>query len=150
MPLPAFNEFGDLPAGLHCLLLAEVIEEFGKSTLQRQLVSQRLARIYQLAAATGKLLRFVIFGSYVTSKPNPNDVDIILVMADDLDETDYDPEMLPLFDHLRAQRELGASLFAVRPGFIVGESVETFLLHWQTTREERHRGIVEITQEVKQ
>ena len=86
MPLPAFDSRGDLPVGVHQATLAEVIERFGHGTPQREIVTARLIRIYELARRTGKLLRFVIFGSYVTTKPEPNDVDIILVMADDFTE----------------------------------------------------------------
>lgn len=147
MALPEFNEFGDLPVGVHRATLAEVIERFGSETPQRQLVTTRLLRIHKLALATGKLLRFVIFGSYITAKPSPNDVDIILVMADDFDEDDYDPDVFPVFNHLLAQQLLGASLFVVRPGFIIGETVDEFISHWQVKRDLGLRGIVEIVLE---
>jgi hypothetical protein len=52
----------------------EVLSQFGGSTPQRQAVTARLRRIYQLASATGKLTRLVILGSYVTIKPHPNGV----------------------------------------------------------------------------
>ncbi len=144
MALPEFNEFGDLPVGVHRATLAEVIERFGSEIPQRQLVTTRLLRIHKLALATRKLLRFVIFGSYITAKPSPNDVDIILVMADDFDEKDYDSDVFPAFDHLLAQQLLGASLFVVRPGFIIGETVDEFISHWQVKRDLSLRGIVEI------
>ena len=147
MPLPDFNQLGDLPAGVHPATLDEVLERFGHDTPQRQLVTARLLRIYKLAQATAKLLRFVIFGSYITAKPAPNDVDLILVLQDDLTEQDYDPDTFPLFNHLRAQETLGASLFAIRPGFVIGESVDEFIAHWQITRDRTQRGIVEIIQE---
>ena len=83
MPLPEFDHYGDLPVGVHQASLDEVIARFGYGTPQRQLVTTRLVRIYDLARGNGKLERFVIFGSYVTAKPNPNDVDIILIMRDD-------------------------------------------------------------------
>ena len=79
MPLPVFDTRGDLPIGVHLATLAEVLDRFGHGTAQRELVTIRLVRVYELAQRTGKLLRFVIFGSYVTTKPEPNDVDIILV-----------------------------------------------------------------------
>src|SRR5207247_424588 len=72
--------------------LDEVIARFGHGTPQRQLVTTRLLRIYDLARGSGKLERFVIFGSYVTAKPNPNDVDIILIMRDDFREPECDEE----------------------------------------------------------
>jgi hypothetical protein len=104
---------------------------------------------WRLARGTGKLERFIIFGSYITAKPEPNDVDILLVMRDDLQEQDYDPDTFPMFDHLRAQRELGVSLFVIRPGFIIGEEVDQFIAHWQVKRDLSRRGIVEVIPEVE-
>lgn len=149
MALPVFDSQGDLPVGLHSATLAEVLTRFGHGTPQRELVTTRLLRVYELAQQTGKLLRFVIFGSYVTTKPEPNDVDILLVMADDFTEQDYDPDRFPIFEHLRAQQELGASLFVIRPGFVIGETVETFITHWQRKRDHSRHGIVEVLPEVK-
>jgi hypothetical protein len=83
MLLPDFNELGDLPLGVHPATIDEVIARFGQAGLQRQLVTKRLLRVFEFAKGTGYLERFVIFGSYVTAKPNPNDVEIVLVMQDD-------------------------------------------------------------------
>lgn len=127
-----------------------MLARFGHATPQRQLVTARLIRIYELARQTGKLERFVIFGSYVTAKPDPNDVDIILVMRDDFAERNYDPDVFPMFDHLRAQQELGASLFAIRPAFIFGETVAEFIAHWQIKRDLRRHGIVEVIPEFEE
>jgi hypothetical protein len=81
MPLPEFNSLGDLPEGVHRATFDETLARFGQESLQRQFVTARLSRIYELARRTGSLERFVIFGSYVTAKPDPNDVDIILVWS---------------------------------------------------------------------
>jgi hypothetical protein len=47
---PDFNDNGDLPPGIHQATLVEVIEHFGKDTLQRRTMARRLERIYTLAA----------------------------------------------------------------------------------------------------
>ncbi len=144
MPLPDFNEFGDLPEGSHVALLAEVVARFGASTAQRVNVTDRLCRIYQLAVATGKVDRLLVFGSYVSDKGEPNDVDVILVMGNDFRSEDCMAESLVLFDHARANDELGASVFWVRPDMLLGEPLEQFLAFWQTKRDGRRRGVVEI------
>ena len=77
---PEFNDNGDLPAGIHQATLAEVLQHFGTGTIQRRLVAQRLARIYKLAKSTRQVARFVVFGSFVTAKPDPGDVDIFMLM----------------------------------------------------------------------
>jgi hypothetical protein len=45
---------------------------------------------------------------------------------------------------LRADDELGASVFWVRPEMLLGEPLEQFLAFWQTKRDGKRRGIVEI------
>jgi hypothetical protein len=144
MPLPDFNEFGDLPEGIHAASLAETIARFGSGTAQRVAVTERLYRIYQLAAATGRLDRLIVFGSYVSDANEPNDVDVILVMRNDFRSEDCLAESAVLFDHTRASSELGASIFWVRPDMLFGEPLEQFLTFWQTKRDGRRRGIVEI------
>jgi predicted nucleotidyltransferase len=106
MPLPEFNHRGDLPEGVHRATRDEVIARFGHGAPQRQLVTGRLKRIYELARATGKLERFVIFGSYITAKAAPNDVDIILVMREGFDPADCNDQEAVVFDHLRTHVEV--------------------------------------------
>ena len=103
-----------------------------------------MLRIYHLILATGHLDRFVLFGSYITAKPAPNDVDIILVMQDDFDVTQSSEEVRLLLDHQRADKEFGASVFYIRRVFLIQETLEEFLSYWQTTREGTRRGLVEI------
>jgi hypothetical protein len=144
MPLPDFNEFGDLPEGKHLASLDEVIVRFGSGTAQRRLVTDRLKRIYQLAVATGHLESLLVFGSYVSDVDEPNDVDVILVMRNEFSAEDCPPESAVLFNHTRANNEMGASVFWVRPDMLLGEPLEQFLAFWQTKRDGRLRGIVEI------
>lgn len=148
MSIPHFDSRGDLPAGVHRASLAEVVSRFKDLTAQRQLATARLVRVYEIARRTGKLERFIIFGSYVTSKADPNDVDIVLVMGDDFTEQDYNEDLASLLDHRRAQAELGASVFWTRPSAILLGTVDEFVAHWQVKRDLSHRGIVEIVTEV--
>lgn len=145
MPLPELNEFGDLPEGSYPVTLAEVIARFGSGTPQRVEVTIRLEQIYLLAVATGFLDRLVVFGSYVSDKPEPNDVDAILVMRNDFRSEDCPAESRVLLDHARADAELGASIFWVRPDMLLGETLEQFLTHWRKKRDGSKRGIVEIS-----
>ena len=49
----------------------------------RILMFQRLERIFAVAERTRHLARFVIYGSFVTDKIDPNDVDVFMVFDDD-------------------------------------------------------------------
>ncbi len=83
MSLPNLNREGELPKGIHKTTIDEVVSQFGSGTSQREIVTERLLRIYQLAKGTGYLQHFLIFGSYITAKPEPNDIDVVLVFDDD-------------------------------------------------------------------
>jgi hypothetical protein len=143
--LPDFNDAGDLPPGVHRATLDEVLKRFGQGTPQRQAVTARLLEIYRLAGATSKVTRFVIFGSYITDKPAPNDVDVILVMRDDFREPECDGATRAVFNHERAATELGASAFWTTPSAILVGTLDEFIAHWQIKREGGRRGIVEVT-----
>src|SRR5947209_1112376 len=108
MALPAFNEEGDLPPGVHPATLTEVLERFGQGSVQRCAVADRLKRVYQLAASTGQVARFVVFGSFVTAKDDPNDVDIVMLMEDAFDLASVTGEAALPFQHLEADAHFGA------------------------------------------
>jgi len=144
MPLPQLNRTGELPEGVHQATLDEVIAQFGSGSAQRQEVTARLQRVYHLAYATRKLERLILFGSYITAKPDPNDVDVVLVIRDDFDVQACDEESQKLFDHLCAAETFGASVFWIRPTLLVLETLEEFIAHWQRTRDQTRRGIVEV------
>ncbi len=61
MALPPLTGRGELPQGLHLATLREVLERFGVGSRQRRAVALRLERIY---------------------KPEPNDLDVFLLMED--------------------------------------------------------------------
>jgi len=144
MPLSPFDERGDLPVGIHRATLDQVLARFGQGAPQRQIVTGRLLRIWELAHRTGKLERFVIYGSYVTAKPAPNDVDVILVMRDDFLLPECDEETAVLFHYLRTHDELGASVFWTMPSGVLLETLDEFIAGWQIKRDHSRRGIVEV------
>lgn len=146
MPIPDFTESGDLPLGVHPAALSEVLARFGSGTAQRRAVANRLARIYPLARASGHLARFVVFGSFVTDKPEPNDVDVFMLMEDAFDATVLTGEVRLLFDHAPAQAHFGASVFWLRRLAAWGGEQAT-VEYWQVKRDGGYRGIIEITGE---
>ena len=146
MALPAFNEAGDLPPGVHSATLSEVLERFGRGSVQRCAVADRLNRLYQLVASTGQLARFVVFGSFVTAKAEPNDIDILLLMEDTFDLASVTGEAALVFQHLEAQARFGASVFWTRRSGAMGGE-QAMIEYWQVRRQSGHRGIVEILPE---
>ena len=144
MALAAFNSVGDLPPGLHRASLEEVTIRFGGGTSQRGEATATLVQVMRLAQRTGKLDRLIVFGSYVSNKPAPRDVDIILVMSDDFDMRACSESAKALFNHHEAEQHFGASIFWIRPAMLIHESLENFLAHWQLKRDGSQRGIVDV------
>ena len=109
-----FTETGDLPAGVHAVSIRELVAQLAVGTPQRKAVATRLERVQELATATGAVDRFFVFGSFVTAKPEPNDVDVFLLMNDSFDLGTVTGEARLLFDHAAAQAYFGASVFWLR------------------------------------
>lgn len=146
MALPPFEEGGDLPAGIHAATLRDVIERFGTTSERRRVMAARLTRAYAVAAATGSLGRFIVFGSFATAKPAPNDIDVFLLMENSFDVSSLTGVERLLFDHGAADAYFGGSVFWMRRlGALGGE--EAAIADWQITREGRFRGIVEVVTE---
>ena len=144
MPLPPLNESGDLPEGIHRATIGDIVSHFGSGSNHREAVTANLERIYRLALKTGSLDRLIIFGSYITAKLEPNDVDVILVMSDEFDHRVCASGLQALFDHRRASEELGASCFWIRPAMLFGESLDEFIAGWSVKREGGRRGLLEV------
>ena len=83
--LPEFNQDGNLSEGVHRATEAEVISRFATTSARRKWLSERLRDLLKTAKSTGKLERVFLWGSFVTSKESPNDLDVLLVMAADFD-----------------------------------------------------------------
>jgi hypothetical protein len=146
MALPAFADGVDLPVGVHPATLGECLERFGTAPARRRALAGRLERIYHLALATGGLARFVVFGSFITAKPEPNDVDVFMLMIDAFDADALTGDARLLFDHAGAQTRFGASVFWLRRLAALGGE-EQAIADWQVKRDGNRRGIVEIVSE---
>jgi hypothetical protein len=144
MPLPDFEETGDLPVGVYRVNLQQVLERFGGERGPRGRRSRSLVHVYDLARSTKHLQRVIIFGSYVTATEEPNDIDVVLVMDDAFRLSECPVEARGLFDHAVAQARYGASVFWIRPGLLINDSLDEFIGAWQRKRDGSKRGIVEV------
>ena len=140
---PEFDDNGDLPIGIYQATLTEILQNFGTKNVQRVSVGQRLERIYTLANNTGKVAKFIVFGSFVTAKPIPGDIDIFLLMEDSFNINQVSGEAALIFDNEKAQNVLGASVFWIRKLAAIRGEKEA-VEYWQIKRDNTRRGIVEV------
>jgi hypothetical protein len=143
--LPDFLPDGNMPTGVYPVTMEEVANRFGHVNRTRQILFQRLVRILSLAQGTQYLGRFVVFGSFVTAKSEPNDLDVFMLMDDGFDASNLRGETQILFDHQAAEAHFGCSVFWVRRLAAFGGEQAT-VEHWQICRGGGLRGIIEIVE----
>ena len=80
--IPNFRVDGYLPLGLHVATEAEVTFRFGSATPRRRRLILRLRRWLELSRLT-LARRFLLDGSFVTAKDDPNDIDAVVLLAND-------------------------------------------------------------------
>ena len=80
--LPPFDEFGNLPRGIHPASVEEIVDRFGHGSPEREVEIRELVELIAWAKQYG-VRRLVINGSFVTDKRDPNDVDVILLPPQD-------------------------------------------------------------------
>lgn len=141
--LPPFTHTGDLPVGVHGASLGEFVARFGAGSPRRRLLALRLERIHQIALQTGHLARFIVFGSFVTDKADPNDVDVFMIMDDNFDRNALTGQASLLFDHDSAQSHFGCSVFWIRRLAAIGGE-QSAVEDWMIKRDGTQRGIVEV------
>ena len=141
--LPDFTEDGFLPAGVHPTSFAEFEKRFvyfGRSD-RRFRVFDSLRELYRQASRSGIVKRFLVGGSFVTSKPDPNDFDCILVLEPSIRGRDLKPLEYNLVSRRNARRIFGGDVVSVAEGSV---DYQRYLLFFQSNRDKEHIGIVEV------
>ncbi|MBS1830721.1 MAG: hypothetical protein JST93_35815 [Acidobacteria bacterium] len=141
--LAGINSEGYLPAGVHVVDWAEFQERFGIQTPRRVWLVGRLRALIELAQATGALRRCFVWGSFVTAKPTPRDLDVLLIMADDFEVDRVASPARQIFEATAAKLRFEADVFWAR-GSIGEEVLQLWLETYQISRDFQKRGIVEL------
>lgn len=141
--LPDLTVEGELPPGLHTADWHEFQSRFGGASLRREWLTGRLRELLELANSNGKLRRIFIWGSFVTAKTAPKDVDILLIMDEDFDIDGLAAPAQDVFDSVRAKLRFQSDVFWARAS-IGKEALDLWLDTYQTSRTFRKRGIVEL------
>jgi hypothetical protein len=141
--LPEFTSEGDLPVGVHLAGWQEFQSRFGVGTPRRLWLFGRFQALVELAASTGQLRRVFIWGSFVTIKPVPRDVDTLLIMDEDFEVERVPVPARVLFDSIHSKLLFESDVFWARAS--IGEEVlQLWLDTYQTSRNFGKRGIVEL------
>ena len=112
--LPPFNGTGDLPPEIHIADWTEIERHFGQSPEARVRAYARLRHLHELANRTGALLRFIVFGSFVSTVAAPRDVDVVLPQ-DPAQMADHPRRVVVLDEQEVANRIVRMALKLVNP-----------------------------------
>ena len=88
--------------------------------------------------------RVFIWGSDVTDKPDPGDIDLFLMMSPQFESNDSTDEMRWVFDSETAERELGATVFWMTRSAGPQTTLVFLLEQFRIRRDGGQRGIVEV------
>ncbi|MGH8476165.1 MAG: DUF6932 family protein [Methylococcales bacterium] len=149
MTLPLLDEHGNLPAGIHSADLEEIGARFDSGTPARVRGFHKLKFLHNLGRLRGRLKRFLIFGSFVSDKAEPRDVDVVLIMDADFKVEECRRESKTLFSHADADAKFGASVFWMREGMLLEELMMDFFDVWQTRRDGKKSGMLELIDDTK-
>ena len=139
--IPAFRADGYLPEGVHLASEAELTFRFGSTGPRRRRLVIHVRRWIELGRAIGAQ-RLLIDGSFVTEKPDPHDVDAVILLPADFQaqaRLGLDPAI-----------ELEEMLLTRRPEELFGAEDQTDWDEWveffSRTREfdGRRKGLVEV------
>lgn len=143
MSLPPLQKDGYLPVGIHQSTWDEIATCFSVGSPRRVFLGRQFARLLENAKATGHLRRVYIWGSFASAKPNPGDVDVLLVMSAEFESEKLTVSFQHLFNHGQARLEYECDVFWVRES-IDAAVFEMMLEVYQTDREGHPRGILEV------
>jgi hypothetical protein len=147
MPIPPLDQNGFLPVGMHDCTLAEIKARFGtfQHSDRRLRLFEKLEVFLSEAAKTGLVVSVVVDGSFVTAKPEPNDIDLIVtVPAGHSFAADLSPSEYAVLSKRRVHKRHGFDVLVVWDN---SEEYWRYVRFFQQIRFEpgRAKGILRVT-----
>jgi len=146
MPIPDLDENGLLPAGVHDCALEEIKARFGvfRGSDRRPQLFAKLECFVSEARKSTLVVCVIVDGSFVTAKSEPDDVDLIIVVATNHDFlSDLTPSAYNILSKQSVRRRYGFDLLVAHENSVeFGQWIEFF----QQVRlePERQKGILRL------
>lgn len=93
---------------------------------------------------SGIVERLVVGGGFVTSKPEPNDIDIVIVLSNDLDIDTLTPGQYAVTDRSALRRVLKTGALDVTTVRSGTTQMDLVLEFFQSKRDNKQVGVVEV------
>ena len=147
MPIPPFDEAGNLPVGIHGATLAEIEARFGYTVRRQRMVAGLNDACRSLKEAGGK--QVYLDGSFVSTKSEPGDFDACYEVSDDFDPDLLDPELLDFQPGRKSQRARYGGEFYLAEGVadfdsVTGKAILFVEFYQHDRRTGNDKGIITI------
>jgi hypothetical protein len=146
MPIPPLNSNGLLPAGIHDKTLDEIRQRFGsfQGSDRRIQLFNRFEQLVVELRRSGRFAAVIVDGSFVTAKPAPEDVDLIVALRRDHDwNADLAPSDYALVSRPALRRRFAFDVLLAAYG---GSDYERYVEFYGRVREDAsvRKGILRI------
>lgn len=144
MSIPALDDQGFLPPGIYLAPLDQVVARFGSGNPTREGLGGLLTEIVGAARRYPTLKRVLVWGSFVSAKPEPRDLDFSVVIGRDHRGSSIASEHRRFFTEYDANVFYGVDNgYLTVPDYNFDKYIE-FVNFFGTTRTGAPRGIVEV------
>jgi predicted nucleotidyltransferase len=121
----------------------EIQARFGTSTPRRQFLFQQFQNLFHRLRAVGSVKQVFLFGSFVTGKASPNDIDLLVVMNGAFSTTNLSGQDLDIFQHDLCRIRFDADVFWVTEA-VGADRIEDLLDVFSRNRDGQPQPIVEV------
>ncbi len=147
MAIPSLDSEGFLPVGVHDCTLDEIDARFGafQHSDRRPQLFARLQAFFAEAKSSAIIESVLVNGSFVTAEPEPNDIDLILLVRAGHDFTvDLSAREYNILSKRRVFRRYGFDILVASVG---SEQYDRYTRFFQQIRFEprRAKGILRLT-----
>jgi Family of unknown function (DUF6932) len=144
--IPSFDQNGNLAEGIYDCTMEEVAVRFGlfQTSDRRPQLWARFAEFMRELTICDFVEAVFVDGSFVTAAPEPNDIDLVLVVASNYDfSTDLPPDTYNLLSQHRMRRRFGFDIVVVNND---SESFEQAVAFFQQVKQQPDikKGILRI------
>ena len=137
--IPNFYDGKNLPEGLHQAPVQEVITHFGASA-RRTALCTSLQNIIA-AARSCQFRKVILFGSFVSSKNDPGDIDLFWTLPPDIDTDDLARACKDLINPQTSKALFGCDVFWC---FDDDDAITRMVGMWGFDREMQKKGLIMI------
>ena len=146
MAIPNLDLDGFLPEGVHECSLVELEERFGRfqRSDRRSALFAKFVEYLGEVRASGLATFVIVDGSFVTAKPEPNDIDLVLVLSAAHDLTaELRPFEYNALSRRMVRKRYGFDLLSARAG---SQELDEYIEFFQQVRgdPDRRKGLLKV------